>query len=118
MKWVAILAIVSALVGAVAWVYWTGRQQPIMQQKVSAAQDGQTAAALTTQGVRQTDANVHLTVTAQQAAGAVAAQAAVQAQAAGDAHAPLDPDRAARLRANDHQLCGIDPVLAGCAPAN
>ena len=30
-----------------------------------------------------------------------------------DAHAPLDPDRAARLRAHDHQLCLIAD-LAGC----
>lgn len=38
-----------------------------------------------------------------------------EARNADDAHIPLDPDRVARLRAHDRELCRLAPAL--CAPA-
>ncbi|MCZ8087501.1 MAG: hypothetical protein ACK5WW_12035 [Brevundimonas sp.] len=39
------------------------------------------------------------------------------ARGAPDASQPLPPDRLARLRAHDRELCGLAPALEGCAAA-
>lgn len=40
------------------------------------------------------------------------------ARTADDAAQPLDPDRSARLRDHDRQLCRLAPDLGGCAAAS
>lgn len=44
----------------------------------------------------------------------VTAEAVAAARSAPDADTPLDPDRAARLRGHDRELCGLAPALGGC----
>lgn len=43
--------------------------------------------------------------------------AVTQARSAEDANDPLEPVRADRLRAHDHELCRLAPDLDGCAAA-
>lgn len=112
MRWLAIPLTILAVLGAVvAWIYHQGALGVRSEQKVAAAEDKAAVASLTTQGVKQSEQRVKITLATQQDAATLASRYRAEAEAAGDAHAPLDPDRAARLRAGDEQLCKLDPGL-------
>lgn len=115
MKWLAILLAVAGFLGLLGFVWWDGHHGQVQADKLAHAEDKATVADLNTQGVKQSESRIRVTVDAQQAAGQLAATFQAQALAAGDAHAPLDPDRTARLLANDASLCQLDPDLTGCA---
>ena len=68
-------------------------------------------------GARQSAQRVDVVVTQTRAADAAVYDLAAAAMTSEDAHAPLNPDRAARLRHADGELCRISPDLDGCAAA-
>jgi hypothetical protein len=108
----AALAVIGLLLG----IYMRGRHDGAAQERprVAAAQAQAMAAGLETLGARQTARRVEVVVRQRDAAAAVVSDIAAKALLAEDAHAPLDPDRAARLRDADRRLCD-QAALAGCS---
>ena len=84
--------------------------------KIEASADQAVAGALAAEGAQESAARIE--IYHQQSAAALEALAALQGAAvqSEDAHAPLDPGRAARLAAHDRVLCAtVD--FDGCAGA-
>lgn len=106
---VAIVAILAAL----AIFYFEGRRDAA--PAIEAASDQAVSAELAGEGGalagELTDALLQQSQAQNQALMALQ-RAAAQSE---DAHAPLDPARADRLRAHDRQLCDAAPHLDGCA---
>lgn len=106
--------IAPVVIAAAVGLYWQGRQDGAAreQPKTEAALAQAAVSNLETTGARGNAHRVEVTVHQQDAAKAVVTQLASEAKEAEDANAPLDPDRAARLRRADQQLCLADPELA------
>lgn len=111
-----ILAAVGTLLAAVAGLYWKGRLDGVARErpKTEAALEQAAVSGLETEGARDTVQRTAATVARRDAAGAVISQLTQEALKSETARAPLDPDRAARLRDADRQLCLTAPELAGC----
>jgi hypothetical protein len=114
-----ILAAVVSLLLALGGFYWKGRHDGAAheQPKTEAALARAAVAGLEAKGAAASAGRVDAAVRRREGAAATVAQLTPQALKAEDADAPLNPDRAARLRAADLQLCHADPGLAGCASA-
>lgn len=106
------------VLAAAAGLYWKGRHDDAIRQrpKIEAAQAQAAIAGAEATGEQQSAQRVELVVRQREAAGAVVADLTPKALNAEDAHAPLDSDRALRLRHADDQLCLAAPQLAGCSP--
>ena len=102
---------------AAAGLYWKGRHDDAAVQRpnIEAAQAQAAVAGAEAAGEKQSAQRVELVVRQREAAGATVAEIIPKALNAEDAHAPLDPARADRLRAADDQLCLAAPDLAGCS---
>lgn len=104
--------VIAATLAMLALVFLAGRDAS--RPAIEAAQDSAASAQLEGEGAALAadlaDA-LNRQSLAQQRALSALERAAIQAE---DAHAPLDPDRAARLRAHDDQLCNAAPHLDGC----
>ena len=112
------LAASGSVLAAGAGLYWKGRHDDAVRQrpKIAAAQAQAAVAGLETEGARDSAHRVELVIRQRDAAAGVVARLTPNALTSEDAHAPLDPDRALRLRDADRQLCLTAPGLAGCAP--
>jgi hypothetical protein len=111
-----ILAAVLAVLTAAAGLYWKGRHEGAARErpKTEAALAQAAVAGLETEGARTSAQRVDLVIRQRDAAAGAVAQLTSKALTSEDANAPLDPDRAARLRDADDQLCLTAPGLAGC----
>ena len=103
---------VAGLVLILAWAFTAGRRDAA--PAIEAATDQAVSSRLEAEGAAASAARLEAfhrqSLATLEALGAVQA-AALQAE---DADAPLDPDRTARLRAHDRQLCGA-AGFNGCA---
>jgi len=114
---ILILAAIAAVLAAAGGLYWKGRRDDAVRErpKTEAALAKAAVAGLETQGAQQSAQRVEVVVRQRDAANAIVAQLMPKALKSEDANAPLDPDRAARLRDADRQLCLSAPSVAGCA---
>jgi hypothetical protein len=113
----SLMGVVAALFVALALgLYWKGRQEGAAAErpKTQAAVAQAAIASMNTEGARWAARGVDIAVRQRAAAEATVSRITTKALSSEDAHAPLDPDRAARLRDADHSLCLADPDLAGC----
>ena len=110
------LSALAIVLAAAAGLYWKGRHDDAIREKpkTEAALAKAAVAGLETQGAQASAQRVDVVVHQRDAANAVVAQLMPKALKSEDANAPLDPDRAARLRDADVQLCVTDPAIAGC----
>jgi hypothetical protein len=113
---ILILSAMAIVFAAAGGLYWKGRHDDAMRErpKTEAALAQAAVAGLETQGAQASAQRVDIVVHQRDAANAVVAQLMPKALKSEDANAPLDPDRAARLRDSDLQLCLTDPAVAGC----
>jgi hypothetical protein len=81
---------------------------------LDAARAAAAVASLETEGARRSAGQAAAATARREAASAAALNLTVHALKSETARAPLDPDRAARLLANDRELCRTAPELAGC----
>ncbi|MEO8113737.1 MAG: hypothetical protein ABI655_05120 [Phenylobacterium sp.] len=111
------IAVALTLLTASCLLYWKGRREGVAQErpKAEAAVAKAAVAGLETEGARGSAQRVEVVVRQREAATRTVADVTAQALQSEDAHAALDPDRAARLRDADRQLCVAGPELAGCA---
>ncbi|WP_411286794.1 hypothetical protein [Phenylobacterium sp.] len=116
-RMVVLLATVIAVLTASAGLYWKGRRDAAAELRphLEAAARLAAVAGLETEGARDSAGRAETAVRRRSAAGRVVADLIPQALKSEDADAPLDPDRAARLRAADRELCIAAPELIGCA---
>lgn len=117
---VTLWGVVAALLLACGLaLYLDGRADAArrLRAEVAAAQAEAGRRTLEAEGERETAARVAARQIPVRAAERVAAAAIPKALTAEDAHAPLDSDRADRLRLADRQLCAAAPDLDGCAAA-
>ena len=114
---ILILAAIASVLAAAGALYWKGRHDDAVRErpKTEAALAQAAVAGLETQGARDSAQRVELVVRQRDAANDTVAQLTAKALTSEDANAPLNPDRAARLRAADDSLCLAAPGLAGCA---
>ena len=112
-----LLTAALALIAAALGLYWKGRRDGVAHERprTEVAQAQAEVAKLETQGARLSATQVSAAVARRDAASSATERVAAQALTSEDAHAPLDPTRAARLRADDVELCRTAPELAGCA---
>lgn len=109
---IALVALVAVVLAATGF-YFKARHDGAAAErpKTEAAQAEARTGQLETQGARETAQRVELVVTQREAAVQAVTRAATAATAAKDAHEPLDPARADRLRAADGELCKLAPDL-------
>jgi hypothetical protein len=112
--------VAAIVLAAAAGLYWKGRHDDaaVQKPKIAAAQAQAAVSGAEASGEKESARRVELVVRQRDAANAVIADLTPKALTAEDAHAPLDPARAARLRSADDQLCLAAPQLAGCAAAD
>jgi hypothetical protein len=111
-----IAGLALALMAVATGLYWKGRLEGAARErpKTEAALARAAVSGLETEGARASAQRVDIAVRQRDAAEAVVTQLSAKALNSEDANAPLDPDRAARLRAADDELCLAAPDLAGC----
>lgn len=109
----------SILIAALG-LYWKGRLEGAARErpKVEAAQAQAAVANLEAEGERQSVARIDVVMQTREAALRAVETLTPAALQSEDAHAALDPARAARLRHADGELCRLAPELDGCRPAN
>lgn len=109
-------AAAAIVLTAAGGLYWKGRHDDAMRErpKIAAAQAQAAVAGLETQGARDSAQRVELVIRRRDVAQATVSQLAAKALTSEDGHAPLDPDRVARLHDADRQLCLAAPGLTGC----
>lgn len=114
---IVIAGVVLALIAAATGLYWKGRLEGAARErpKAEAAMARAAVSGLETEGAHASAQRVDVVVRQRDAAAAVVTQLSAKALTSEDANAPLDPDRSARLRTADDQLCLASPDLAGCA---
>ena len=114
---ILLCAAAAVVLAAAAGLYWKGRHDDaaVQKPKIAAAEAQAATAGAEAQGEKDSAQRVELVVRQREAAAATVTDLTPKALNAEDAHAPLDPARAARLRAADDQLCLAAPQLAGCA---
>jgi hypothetical protein len=111
-----ILAAAATLLTAVAGLYWKGRHDGVAHErpKTQAALAQAAVAGLETAGAKQSARQTAFAVARRDAATDATAKLTTEALTSEDARALLDPARADRLRADDHELCLTAPELVGC----
>jgi hypothetical protein len=116
-RWTLAIAATLALLAAALVLYWSGRREGAARErpKVEAARTAAAVSGLETKGARDSAQRVEVVVRQREAAARTVADVTAHALQSEDAHASLDPDRAARLRAADRELCLAAPELSGCA---
>lgn len=116
-RWTIAIAAVLTVLATAALLYWHGRHDEAARDKpkIAAAAAQAAVAGLETRGARDTADRVDAAGRQREAARAAIAQLTPKALSSEDAHAPLAPGRAQRLRDADRQLCLADPDLAGCS---
>lgn len=112
-----ILAAVLVVTAAAAGLYWKGRHEGAARErpKAEAALARAAVSGLETEGARASAQRVDVVIRQRDVAHDIVTQLTAKALTSEDANAPLDPARAARLRAADEQLCLAAPELTGCA---
>lgn len=98
----------AAILAFAGKAYLDGRAS--MRPKVEVATDRAAVASQEAAGGREQAARLDVYVNQREAAYAASARLAQEAYRASDASTPLDPDRAARLRAADRELCALNPA--------
>ena len=93
------------------------RRLETAQARATRAESDAAARAAEVTGERQQADRLARALQPVRAAEALTATALHTARIAEDAEIPLAPDRAARLRAHDGELCRLAPDLAGCPAA-
>lgn len=113
---IAFFAAAGALLAAALGLYWKGRIDGATRErpKIEVAAAQAAISRLETLGERGSAQRVEVVVRQRDAAARTVTQLIRRAMISEDAHAPLAPDRAARLRAHDRELCLAAPQLAGC----
>lgn len=116
-RWWTVGAVVLTLLGAFTVTYWAGRREGAARErpKTEAVAAQAAVARLETRGARDSLQRVEVVVRQREAAAQSVAKVTHEALMSEDAHAPLDAERAARLRAADRELCFAAPELVGCA---
>lgn len=101
------------------WLYLAGRGAGVNAERprTAAAEHAAAVAEAAVSGERQSSARTDAARARRAAAADAIARTFPQIITAEDADAPLDVDRAARLRRLDDELCRIAPELEGCAAA-
>lgn len=114
----AALVAAGLLILLVTGAYWKGRIEGAAgeRSKAAAARAAAAVAEVETRGERESAQRAEIVVRQRTAADRAVAELARDAHQSEDADEPLDPGRAARLRAHDERLCDANPGLAGCAP--
>ena len=114
---ILILAAAGAALMLSGGLYWKGRRDDAAWQrpKIETAMAAAAVAHLETQGAQDSTRRVDAAVRRRDAAKAIVADLTPKALKSEDAYAPLDPERAARLRDADDGLCLAAPELAGCS---
>lgn len=114
---IALIVVALVLLGGFgAWrLYESGKAS--MRPTIEAKSDQAETSRQETAGARQSAQRVDVVVTQTRAADAAVYDLTAAALTSEDAHAPLSPDRADRLRHADDELCRIAPDLDGCAAA-
>ena len=112
-----VLAALAMLIGvfALLWNWDPLHRRRHAEERAAASADLAASAALETQGARASLARTEAAVRQRDAAQRATASVQVLAQQSKDAHAPLSPERARRLRDHDRELCLIDGTLSGCS---
>jgi hypothetical protein len=115
-----ILAAVGVLIASALGLYWKGRIEGAAgeKSKTEVAQAQAAVAKLEVEGARASAARVDVVVRRTDAADRLVGEFTPKALQSKDAHAPLDPDRLARLRDADDELCRLAPGLEGCGPSD
>jgi hypothetical protein len=115
-RWILALVALAVLIGATLGLYWTGRRHGVAAErpKVAAAEARAALAKLETDGASETAKRVETATRRRDAAARSVADLSHEALKSEDGDAPLDPDRADRLRNADRRLCAAAPELAGC----
>jgi len=113
----AALAGAGVLLAGATGLYWKGRLEGAARErpKVEAALAQAAVASLEVRGERESAQRVEVAVRQREAAARSVTRIAHEALTSEDAHAPLDPARADRLRAHDRELCLAAPDLTGCS---
>lgn len=104
---------VAVLLMAVGGLYLKGRHDAAQaaKPKIEAAVDHADVSDKNAQGARQSAARVDVVVTQREQALSALARQSEAATAAKDAHDPITPDRAARIRSADSELCNLRPAV-------
>jgi hypothetical protein len=107
---------VATVLAILAGLYWKGRHDGEAHERpvAEAAQAQAAVAGLEARGAQQSARQAAAAVARRDAAAAAVMKLSNEALRSEAAHAPLDPARAARLLANDRELCRAAPELAGC----
>ena len=113
----AALALI-VVAAATLWTWDPFHRRRHAEERAAANADLAATAALETQGARESLARTEAAVRQRSSADHVTASVQILAQQSKDAHAPLSPERAGRLRDHDRELCGIDLTLSGCGAAD
>lgn len=113
-------AAVVLATGAAGYFYYQGHHAAAEGAKVQVEQSAQTAdkATLEAQGTQESVVRIQVTQDRISAVQDVVSAHQTQAIQAEDAHALLDPARAARLLTADDRLCSVASTIPGCAPAS
>lgn len=113
------LAVAAVVLVIAAGLYWKGRHDDAVRErpKTEAALVQAKVAGLEAEGAQVSAQRVDVVVHQRDAANAAVAQLLPKALKSEDANAPLDPDRTARLRDADRELCLTAPGLTGCTAA-
>lgn len=111
------LVAAALLVSGALGLYWKGRNEGASAEraKTAAAEARAVVADLETKGARESLDRAVAAAEQRRSASAILAAMTPAALASEDAHAPLEPARAARLRDADRRLCELAPDLVGCA---
>ena len=112
------LGALAGLLTLAVGLYWKGRHDGVARERprTEAAQAQAALSGLETRGARDAAKRTDAAVNRREAAAAVVSRLTPLILTSETALAPLDPDRARRLRAADGELCRTAPELTGCAP--
>ena len=110
------LAGVLTILGAGACLYWKGRHEGAARErpKIETALAQAAVASLEAKGARESAKRSDSAARQREAAAETVNTITAKALKSEDANAPLERDRALRLRAADEQLCRAAPTLGGC----
>src|SRR5512143_2180104 len=110
------LAAAAVVLVMAAGLYWKGRHDDAVRErpKTEAALVQAKVAGLEAEGAQVSAQRVDVVVRQRDAVNAAVAQLLSKALKSEDANAPLDPNRTARLRDADRELCLTAPGLTGC----
>lgn len=113
---VTLLAAIILAVIVVAWRWDPFNRRAHAERRAEANADRAATATLETAGARLALAGSSAAIAQREAARIATAKLEDAAERSEDADELLSPDRAARLREHDRELCLLAPSLLGCAP--